>query len=1688
MKKQERFSLRKYKIGAVSVLLGAVFLLGGPSTVFAAEQGQTGQVGAETTVQSSTTVQPTTENLTEVAAEVVVETTETLATETITEGTSGEVATSAAAEKAEIVEVEETPSATEIVDVNETAATGQAATDATDAVTEAVASTEKPVEESVATSSSETPQNIDSNTIITIPEVWDSGYKGEGTVVAIIDSGLDVEHDVLQLTDISKAKYTSQEQLEAAKTAAGITYGEWFSDKVIFGYNYVDVNTVLKEEDKSSHGMHVTSIAAGNPTVPNGGELIYGVAPEAQVMFMRVFSDLKSTTGPALYVKAIEDAVKLGADSINLSLGGANGSVVNMDSTVDAAIAAARKAGVTVVIAAGNDGTFGSGHSNPTVENPDYGLVGNPSTARDAISVASYNNTTVSSQVVNIIGLENDAALNYGKSSFNNPEKSPVKFEIGKAYDYVFAGLGQAEDFTDLDLTGKLALIKRGSITFSEKIANATAAGAAGVVVYNSRPGEANVSMSLDDTAIAIPSIFIPYEFGEALAANTYQIQFNNESDKQPNPAAGVLSDFSSWGLSADGELKPDLAAPGGSIYAAINDNEYGSMNGTSMAAPHVAGAAVLVKQYLLQTYPDKSQQEIEALVKHLLMSTAKAHYNTDTQAYTSPRQQGAGIIDTAAAISSGVYLTGADGYSSITLGNVADTFSFEVTLHNITNQDKTFSYVTDLNTDTVADGYFSLTPRLLEETAGQTVTVKANSSTTLTISLDATAFAQELTEQMPNGYYLEGFVRFTDTVDGVDVVSIPYVGFRGAFQNLAVVEEPIYNLIADGQGGFYFEPVAEEPLTVDISNHYTGLVTSSSEVIYSTDERTDLAIKTLGTYKNEAGNFVLELDENGKPLLALSPNGDKNQDSLAFKGVFLRNYSELVASVYAADDTERTKPLWTSEPNYGDKNFFSGNPKNPKSTVVYPTEWAGTDQEGNDLADGNYQYVLTYYSDVPGADVQTMVFDVVIDRQAPVITTATYDETSQVFDPRQAIENGPSGIFREQVFYLATNDAGMTMAIDLNENGQVVVTDNKVFVAQNADGSFTLPLDLADISNFYYTVEDYAGNLVSAKVADLISIGNDLGLVTVNLLDQATNSPASILYSYSVKDASGKVVTELPRYAENDSILKLPFGSYTFDLFLYDTEWSTLAGETSVTVEITEENSTATVDFYVTLRDKASLLIDVDKALPAGTTVTLVTENGQIIVLPNAKYSTTDYGKFVPVGDYTLSATLPVGYEFLEDLAISVIDDKRNVKTLTLINKTELLSNLASLQGIEATVTYYNADAAKQEAYKTALASAEAIVAAKHNQAEVDAALASLLAAKNSLNGLPTDTSALLAEVTRYEEVRKEAAYYNADATKQAAYDTLLRAAQLVLATEKNVTQVAVNQAMASLEQARIALDGQATDRTELAELISGSDLVKTTDSHYINASLASQEAYEQALQTAQIVLADVTASQAVVNQAVESLKASQVALDGQETDYTALRNLVAVSSVLKATDAKYLNASEVQKAAYDQALEAAQLVLADASASQAAVDQALAALKVAQEALDGVATATTEEPKEPTETPTKPTTEEQTPPEHTEVSNSGTGSQPQGIVNKLPKLKVPLSKPNLIQLKSTNQPPLSQENRSSNSSSLTEKAVEASSQDSSNAQLPNTGQESAIYVSLLGLLGLMLTGYNLLKKNKVD
>ena len=292
-------------------------------------------------------------------------------------------------------------------------------------------------------------------------------------------------------------------------------------------------------------------------------------------------------------------------------------------------------------------------------------------------------------------------------------------------------------------------------------------------------------------------------------------------------------------------------------------------------------------------------------------------------------------------------------------------------------------------------------------------------------------------------------------------------------------------------------------------------------------------------------------------------------------------------------------------------------------------------------------------------------------------------------------------------------------------------------------------------------------------------------------------------------------------------------------------------------------------------------MLIDIDKQLPKGVELQLVTEGGHVIHLPNARYSQTDYGKFVPVGEYKLVANLPQGYEFYEELQVTVVDGIRNKKNLTLIDKTALINLLNELKGIEDTATYYNAASDNQEAYKQALATANSTAAAKQNQAEVDASVQKLRQAKQSLNGLPTDTKALEAELALVESIQAEQLYINADSIKKVTYETLIRSAQVILATDK-VTQNEVDTVFSNLATARKALDGKATDFSQLEQVLADAIKLKNADVRYLNSSEAAKTGFDQVISEAQALLTDKSVSQLQVNDIVERVKQRQALLDG--------------------------------------------------------------------------------------------------------------------------------------------------------------------------------------------------------------
>ncbi|HFU3800702.1 TPA: S8 family serine peptidase [Streptococcus suis] len=1134
----------------------------------------------------------------------------------------------------------------------------------------------------------------ESNALINVPTVWEAGNKGEGMVIAIVDSGIDVEHDAYRLTDVTKAKYQSEEEFTAVKEQAGINYGQWYSEKIVFAYNYLDTNNEVKESKEATHGGHVAGIAAGNPSQEDSiGQKIVGVAPEAQLMFMRVFSEnFGDGTQPFLYIRAIEDAVKLGADVINLSLGSAAGSLIDASVALNQAIEDAKKRGVSVVIAAGNDRVWGDGQGNPLVENPDYGLVASPAAAKDSIAVASFNNTHVVKDVFTIRGMENQPEFNNGKGTYTQPSGLP-DFDASKEYDYVFVGIGNPEDFQGKDLNGKVALIQRGTISFDAKIAEAKKNGAVGAVIFNNIDTGNDLSMAVTSReARSIPSIFIPKALGLELAdksgTGTYKLVFDKKKAMMENPEGNQLSEFTSWGLTADGELKPDVTAPGGAIYSSINDGKYASMNGTSMASPHVAGAVALIKKGLLARYPDLTGQALQDRIKQVLMSTARPHFDTTANAYVSPRQQGSGLIDVPAAIATDLYVLGSEGYPSVSLGNVQDTFSFDVTLFNTSDKAKTVTYKTHLNTDAVADGTFSLTPRELSQVEGQEITVEAHSSKTVTISLDASSYAKELTELMPNGYYLEGFVRFLDKDDHMDLVSLPFVGFRGKFQDLAVLEKSIYDFSTE-EVPFYTENEFSVTggLAVDEKNFYTALLSGKAEFNHETGEHGVQSPFILGTFEDADGNFLLKKDENGQPILALSPNGDGNRDGIVFRGVFLRNFRNLQATVYAADDTERKTPLWQGDSISGPKNFYAGRATNPRAHLIETSAWEGKDKNGQDLPDGKYQYVITYLPETSGAKEQSIAYTIELNRVRPAITTGVVDMEAMTFKPRAPIAYGMP-IYRERVYYVihTKDENGQPVEIeDPNNIGptgrplkEVLTQPRRVYVQPDENGLYQLPTEdilgrPLDISSFFYAVEDQAGNVLSANLSEFAEVPSDHGVVVVQIINDETDQEHPTAYNYIIRDAEGNQLELLKPAGPTSNIQLLPFGTYTVELHLFDKdEVRLIDGESLIkTFTVSEENSLVGIDFRVTAVDRSPVLADFGGLVPEGTKIYFINQSGEELELTRARYAPEVFERLMTHGDYSIRIEVPAGYGVLDTPTTYTVEEAvRNYLNLTLTAK----------------------------------------------------------------------------------------------------------------------------------------------------------------------------------------------------------------------------------------------------------------------------------------------------------------------------------------------------------------------------------------------------------------------------------
>ena len=496
--------------------------------------------------------------------------------------------------------------------------------------------------------------------MIGAPTAWNLGMDGSGMVVAVLDTGLDTDHAAFAVDPKSPAvvrgdidEILSADTLQAQRLVRDLSSSSiYLSGKVPYVFDYADHDTDVNHHGGSDHGTHVAGIVAANPA--DGS--VTGVAPQAQLMILKVFPDGSTGANSDDILAALEDCVTLGVDVVNLSLGSPAGFTYRSDllSTMEVYDRLAR-AGIIVAAAAGNE--YSAAYKNlwgtdlSLTSNPDYGIVGSPSSYSQTLSVASADNVTVRSAYFEAAGRKitfTDTATT------NNPEGGFIRVLGGKTLDYVVVpGNGEEADYANLNVKGKVALVSRGVTTFAEKHEMAHAKGAAACIVYNTEAGMIN--MSID--SFPIPAIFISQADGQAMVAAAKDgvgtLTVSNLTYDAPSETGGQPSSFSSWGSTSQLEITPDIMAPGGNIYSSRDNNSYGLMSGTSMATPHLAGASALMLEYLRTV---GIEGDAMTLAYALMMSTAVPAKGSNGIT-ASPRKQGAGLVNLASAMATKAYL-----------------------------------------------------------------------------------------------------------------------------------------------------------------------------------------------------------------------------------------------------------------------------------------------------------------------------------------------------------------------------------------------------------------------------------------------------------------------------------------------------------------------------------------------------------------------------------------------------------------------------------------------------------------------------------------------------------------------------------------------------------------------------------------------------------------------------------------------------------------------------------------------------------------------------------------------------------------------------------------------------------------------------------------------------------------------
>ena len=771
--------------------------------------------------------------------------------------------------------------------------------------------------------------------ITDIPYVLEQyGYDGSGKVVAVLDSGVDYNHKDMVISPGIDVKLT-ETKVNEIKSRQKDKRGKYFTPKIPFGYNYADkdediVDRVVENIDYG-HGMHVAGIIGANcqsedEIRQNKG--LKGIAPECQILAMKIFANNPRNQGAseADIIAAIEDSIAYGADVINMSFCSTAGFQDPNDGQ-QMAIQAAIDEGIIVVAAAGNVAYSTYPEKYDSVV--DTGTVGAPGLAKGSIQVASFENSTRIAFALNANINGEVEKIAYVLSDFD-----PISLK--GEYEVVDCGLGKVEDLEKLDVRGKIALIKRGEIEFKDKKLNAQEKGAVGVIIYNEDGEEGYLDYISTDSKVNIPTIFIKNSDGVKLRNMIQQgvkVSFNGQKVEIPNTDGGRMSYFTSWGPTPNLDLKPDITSVGGNVWSTVNDDEYKTMSGTSMATPHTAGIMALVLQHLdTMDIQFESPAEKVKFAKTMIMNTAEVKFDKGSKAPYSPRIQGAGLVNAKRALENKTLLT-YKGNPSAALGEIGKTTDIPLRLYNGNDKDITYD---------------------VELLCGEDVELKLNTSQITIPGGQALDINGQLVlgNDIDKESFVEGFIRFVPTEKDIPTIGIPFMGFYGDWANLRIIDEPIYS-----EGSIFKETSL---FTVDYSGFFAK------------------------TYKLGGENMNPE-------YFAINPEDPKANNNVLPQFSLLRNAKELIIDV--TDDHGEVIKIIEDRENMRKEVVME---QQIPAKVNFDWVWKGVIYDKNlgymtPVDEGQYYINIKAKADFEDAEEQVVTLPIKIDKTPPTVNSGTF-------------------------------------------------------------------------------------------------------------------------------------------------------------------------------------------------------------------------------------------------------------------------------------------------------------------------------------------------------------------------------------------------------------------------------------------------------------------------------------------------------------------------------------------------------------------------------------------------------------------------------------------------------------------------------------------------------------------------